>query len=80
MEILALRHQLTVYRRSVKRLRIRSSDRLFLRWHLASYFAHYHRWRCHQSLRMDCPIPRQVQPPERGKVVEVAEAGGVYRH
>ena len=41
---------------------------------------HYHRWRCHQSLTMDCPEPRPVQPPEQGDVVEVAESGGMYRH
>ncbi len=51
-----------------------------LRRHLVSYFTHYHRWRCHQSLQMDCPVSRPVQPPETGKVVEVAEAGGLYRH
>ena len=44
------------------------------------YFEHYHRWRCHRSLGMDCPEPRPVQGPERGFVVEVAEAGGLYRH
>jgi hypothetical protein len=42
--------------------------------------SHYHRWRCHQSLEMDCPEPRVVQPPEVGEVVEVREAGGLYRH
>jgi hypothetical protein len=47
---------------------------------LATYFAHYHRWRCHQGLAMDCPESRSVQPPEHGDVVEVAEAGGMYRH
>ena len=35
-----------------------------------------HRWRCHQSLQMDCPVPRTVQPPDMGEVVKVAEAGG----
>jgi hypothetical protein len=47
---------------------------------LADYFGHYHRWRCHRSLAMDCPEPRPVQGPEHGRVVEVAEDGGLYRH
>jgi transposase InsO family protein len=51
-----------------------------LRRILAAYFDHYHRWRCHQSLAMDCPEPRPVQPLEQGHVVEVAESGGMYRH
>jgi putative transposase len=51
-----------------------------LRRHLVSYFAHYHRWRCHQSLQMDTPTGRPVQPPERGSVVAIEEAGGLYRH
>jgi putative transposase len=29
-----------------------------LRRILAAYFDHYHRWRCHQGLAMDCPEPR----------------------
>ena len=41
---------------------------------------HCHRWRCHQSLEMDCPEPRAVQPPEVGEVVEGREASGLYRH
>ena len=51
-----------------------------LRRILKDYFAHYHSWRCHQSLEMDCPEPRPVQPPEVGEAVEVVEAGGLYRH
>lgn len=47
---------------------------------LADYLQHYHRWRCHRSLAMDSPFPRPVQGPEFGRVVEVAEAGGPYRH
>ena len=51
-----------------------------LRRLLKDYFAHYHRWRRHRSLEMDCPKPREVQGPERGDVVEVADAAGLYRH
>jgi putative transposase len=51
-----------------------------LRRVLTSYFDHYHRWRCHQALAMDCPESRPVQSPEQGEVVEAAEAGGMYRH
>ena len=47
---------------------------------LGDYFEHYHRWRCHRSLAMDCPVPRRVQGEELGQVVEIAEAGGLYRH
>lgn len=47
---------------------------------LSEYFDHYHRWRCHQALDMDCPEPRPTQGPEQGAVVEVREAGGLYRH
>ncbi len=55
-------------------------DERHLRRLLGDYFQHYHRWRCHRSLAMDCLEPRPVQGPERGHVVEVAEAGGLYRH
>jgi transposase InsO family protein len=51
-----------------------------LRRLLNDYFEHYHRWRCHRSLAMDCPEPRPVQGSEHGQVVEVAEAAGLYRH
>ena len=48
---------------------------------LSTYFGHYHRWRCHQSLNMDCrPDPRPVQGREEGEVVEILETGGLYRH
>jgi len=47
---------------------------------LTMYFEHYHRWRCHQGLDMDCPEPRPIQAREQGAVVEVAEGGGRYRH
>ena len=51
-----------------------------LRGILGAYFEHYHRWRCHRSLAMDCPALRPVQGPELGQVVEVVEAGSLFRH
>jgi len=51
-----------------------------LRRVLSNYLDHYHRWRCHRSLDMDCPESRPVQPPEFGEVVEIVEADGLYRH
>jgi transposase InsO family protein len=47
---------------------------------LKDYFAHYHSWRCQQSLEMDWSEPRAVQPPEDGQVAPIREAGGLYRH
>jgi putative transposase len=51
-----------------------------LRRLFADYVEHYHRWRCHRSLSMDCPEPRPVQGPEQGRVMRVAEARGLYHH
>jgi putative transposase len=51
-----------------------------LRRILTGYFEHYHRWRCHQALDMDCPEPRPIQSREQGAVVEVTEGGGLHRH
>ncbi len=47
---------------------------------LTTYFGHYHRWRCHQALAMDCSEPRQIRNREQGTVVEVVEGDGLYRH
>ena len=47
---------------------------------LTAYFDHYHRWRCHQALDIDCPEPRPIHSREQGAVVEVTEGGGLYRH
>ena len=51
-----------------------------LRRILKDYFSHSHRWRCHQSLEMDCPEPRAVHLPEVGQVAPIREAGGLCRH
>jgi transposase InsO family protein len=51
-------------------------------WHLRrilrSYFQYYHRSRCHLSLEGDAPVPRAVQGPEKGRVVELPEVGGLH--
>jgi putative transposase len=47
---------------------------------LTDYFAYYHHWRTHLSLAMDCPKSRPIQPPDRGQVIAVPEAGGLHHH
>jgi putative transposase len=49
-----------------------------LRRALKSYFDYYAHWRTHLSLDKDAPIPRPVQPPELGRVVELPEVGGLH--
>jgi transposase InsO family protein len=51
-----------------------------LRRIVARYLDYYHDWRTHLSLSMDAPNPRPVHAPERGRVVEVAELGGLHHH
>ena len=45
---------------------------------LRSYFEYYARSRTHLSLDKDTPIPRTVQAPELGLVVELPEVGGLH--
>src|SRR5664280_1165591 len=49
-----------------------------LRRVLRSYFQYYHRSRCHLSLDGDAPVPRSVQGPELGHVIELSEVGGLH--
>jgi len=49
-----------------------------LRKTLAAYFRYYHRWRTHQALEMDSPEGREVHAV--GRVVEVADLGGLHHH
>jgi transposase InsO family protein len=49
-----------------------------LRRVLRSYFEYYASSRTHLSLEKDAPIPRAVQPPELGRVVELPEVGGLH--
>ena len=45
---------------------------------LTGYFAYYHRARTHLSLEKDAPDGRPVERPEVGKLVEIAEVGGLH--
>jgi putative transposase len=49
-----------------------------LRRTLQSYFAYYRRSRTHLGLGKDSPDPREVEPPERGRVVAIPQVGGLH--
>ena len=49
-----------------------------LRRVLKLYFKYYEQTRTHLSLDKDAPIPRRVQPPELGMMVELPEIGGLH--
>ena len=51
-----------------------------LRQLLESYFQYYHKVRPHRSLDHDSPIPRPVESPDRGKVIELPLVGGLHHH
>jgi putative transposase len=49
-----------------------------LRRVLKSYFEYYDHTRTHLGLGKDSPIPRSVQLPEMGAVVELPQVGGLH--
>jgi Integrase core domain len=49
-----------------------------LRRILREYFDYYHHSRPHQSLGRNSPIPREIEPPPRGKIVSIPQAGGLH--
>jgi transposase InsO family protein len=49
-----------------------------LRATLRSYFSYYHDSRCHLALDKGSPDTREVQPPEKGNVVEIPRVGGLH--
>ena len=49
-----------------------------LRRIMRHYLRYYHETRSHLALGKDAPVPRPVQPPEREKVIEIPEAGGLH--
>jgi hypothetical protein len=51
-----------------------------LRRIVGGYLDYYHRSRTYLSLERDCPEHREVQQLERGRVIEIAEVGGLHHH
>jgi transposase InsO family protein len=49
-----------------------------LRETLRSYFSYYHDSRCHLGLNKDSPEPREVQSPDKGRIVEISKVGGLH--
>jgi len=49
-----------------------------LRKVLRDYFDYYHESRTHLGLDKDCPVHREVEPPERGKIVAIPQVGGLH--
>ena len=49
-----------------------------LRRILTDYFYYYHHARAQLSLDRNSPVPREVEPPERGKVSSIPMVGGLH--
>jgi transposase InsO family protein len=49
-----------------------------LRRILSSFLIFYHQHRVHQSLDRNAPVPREIEPPDRGKVVAEPMVGGLH--
>ena len=49
-----------------------------LRRVLNEYLDYYHRDRTHLGLEKDCPEPREVEPPGRGKIRRRSILGGLH--
>jgi len=49
-----------------------------LRRILRSYITYYHDSRCHLSLDKDPPETREVQPPDKGIIIEISKVGGLH--
>ena len=49
-----------------------------LRRIIRGFLRYYHGTRTHLTLAKDAPDPRAVQPPERGRVVQFSEVGGLH--
>ena len=49
-----------------------------LRRVLREYRDYYHTSRTHLGIGKDCPDPRDVEPPEMGKIVAIPQVGGLH--
>jgi len=60
-----LNHVIVLNKRHMKRI-------------LREYFDYYNNSRAHMSLAGNSPLPREVEPPNRGKVIAIPQAGGLH--
>jgi hypothetical protein len=60
-----LRHVIVLNERHVKRI-------------LTSYLEYYHEDRAQLSLDRNAPFPREIELPERGRVISIARVGGLH--
>jgi putative transposase len=49
-----------------------------LRRILREYFGYYNEVRPHQSLERNAPVPREIEPPARGKIISLPPVGGLH--
>jgi putative transposase len=49
-----------------------------LRRILREYFAYYNEVRPHQSVEMNAPVAREVEPPAKGKIISLPQVGGLH--
>ncbi|MCH7994907.1 MAG: transposase [Planctomycetes bacterium] len=49
-----------------------------LRRILRSYFEYYHHSRTHLSLERNSPVPREIEPPQDGRVIAIPQVGGLH--
>ncbi|MDP3938769.1 MAG: integrase core domain-containing protein, partial [Deltaproteobacteria bacterium] len=49
-----------------------------LRRVLKSYLHYYDRARPHISLQRNAPVPRNIEPPSRGRVIAIPQVGGLH--
>jgi putative transposase len=49
-----------------------------LRQILREYFDYYNEARPHQSLEKNSPVPREIEPPAKGKIISVPQVGGLH--
>ncbi len=49
-----------------------------LRQFLTDYFDYYHHARAHLSLDRNSPVARDVEPPDRGRVIAIPQVGGLH--
>ena len=49
-----------------------------LRRILREYFDYYNEARPHQSLQKNSPVPREIEPPAKGKIISVPQVGGLH--